>query len=52
MIKDSAKKIFDVVLDWKLDRFARNRCDAESQNLDTDALQKISIGAVMAIMKD
>ena len=24
MIKDSAKKIFDVVLVWKLDRFARN----------------------------
>ena len=28
MIKDSAKKIFDVVLGWKLDRFARNRFDA------------------------
>ena len=28
MIKDSAKKIFDVVLVWKLDRFARNRFDA------------------------
>ena len=28
MIKDSAKKIFDVVLVWKLDRFARNRYDA------------------------
>ena len=27
-IKDSAKKIFDVVLVWKLDRFARNRFDA------------------------
>jgi site-specific DNA recombinase len=27
MIKDSAKKIFDVVLVWKLDRFARNRFD-------------------------
>ena len=25
MIKDSGKKIFDVVLVWKLDRFARNR---------------------------
>ena len=29
MIKDSAKKIFDVVLVWKLDRFARNRFDPE-----------------------
>ena len=28
MIKDSAKKIFDVVLVWKLDRFARNRYDS------------------------
>ena len=28
MIKDSTKKIFDVVLVWKLDRFARNRFDA------------------------
>ena len=28
MIKDSGKKIFDVVLVWKLDRFARNRYDA------------------------
>ena len=28
MIKDSAKKIFDVVLVWKLDRFAWNRFDA------------------------
>ena len=28
MIRDSGKKIFDVVLVWKLDRFARNRFDA------------------------
>ena len=27
MIKDSAKKGFDVVIVWKLDRFARNRFD-------------------------
>ena len=27
MIRDSAKKQFDVVLVWKLDRFARNRFD-------------------------
>ena len=38
MIKDSAKKIFDVVLVWKLDRFARNRFDAESE------LQKVPAG--------
>ena len=28
MIKDSNKKLFDVVLVWKLDRFARNRYDS------------------------
>ena len=28
MIKDSSKKLFDVVLVWKLDRFARNRYDS------------------------
>ena len=28
MIRDSAKKQFDVVLVWKLDRFSRNRFDS------------------------
>ena len=28
MIKDSAKGIFDVIIVWKLDRFARNRYDS------------------------
>ena len=28
MIRDSAKKIFDLVIVWKLDRFARNRYDS------------------------
>ena len=28
MIKDSEKKLFDIVLVWKLDRFARNRYDS------------------------
>ena len=28
MIKDSAKKGFDVIIVWKLDRFARNRYDS------------------------
>ena len=28
MIKDSAKKSFEVVIVWKLDRFSRNRFDA------------------------
>ena len=28
MIKDSAKNVFDVIIVWKLDRFARNRYDS------------------------
>ena len=28
MIKDSDKKLFDIVLVWKFDRFARNRYDS------------------------
>lgn len=28
MIKDSAKDMFDVIIVWKLDRFARNRYDS------------------------
>ena len=28
MIKDSDKKLFDIALVWKLDRFARNRYDS------------------------
>ena len=28
MIQDSGKKLFDLVLVWKLDRFARNRYDS------------------------
>jgi DNA invertase Pin-like site-specific DNA recombinase len=28
MIKDSNKKLFDTVIVWKLDRFARNRYDS------------------------
>ncbi len=28
MIKDSGKRLFDIVIVWKLDRFARNRYDS------------------------
>lgn len=28
MVKDSSKKLFDVIIVWKLDRFARNRYDS------------------------
>ena len=32
MIKDSAKGLFDVIIVWKLDRFARNRYDSAHYN--------------------
>ena len=32
MIKDSERGIFDVIIVWKLDRFARNRYDSAPQN--------------------
>ena len=28
MIKDSSKRLFDMIIVWKLDRFARNRYDS------------------------
>ena len=34
MIKDSAKKGFDVVIVWKLDRFSRNRYDSAKYTTD------------------
>ena len=36
MIKDSAKGLFDVVLVWKLDRFARNRYDSAQKSLEKE----------------
>ena len=40
MIKDSAKKSFDVVIVWKLDRFSRNRYDSAKYRHGYDARQK------------
>ena len=42
MIKDSGKKIFDVVLVWKLDRFARNRYDAVNYKSDKERVRTTS----------
>jgi site-specific DNA recombinase len=33
MIKDSGKKLFDIVLVWKFDRFARNRFDSANYKM-------------------
>ena len=33
MIKDSGKRLFDMIIVWKLDRFARNRYDSAATKL-------------------
>ena len=45
MIKDSAKKGFDVVIVWKLDRFSRNRYDSAKYKA---ALRKYGVKVVSA----
>ncbi len=45
MIKDSAKKTFDVVIVWKLDRFSRNRYDSAKYKA---ALRKNGVKVVSA----
>ena len=45
MMKDSAKQLFDVVLVWKLDRFARNRYDSAHNKA---ILRKNSVKVVSA----
>jgi len=45
MIKDSAKRLFDVVIVWKLDRFARNRYDSAYYKA---ALRKNSVKVISA----
>ncbi len=45
MIKDSNKKLFDVVIVWKLDRFARNRYDSARYKA---ALRKNGVKVVSA----
>lgn len=45
MIKDSGKKLFDVIIVWKLDRFARNRYDSARYKA---ALKKNGVKVVSA----
>ena len=52
MIKDSEKRLFDIVLVWKLDRFARNRYDSAhyEYQLDMIPLQLVLIvGRIIAV---
>ena len=45
MIRDSAKKTFDVVIVWKLDRFSRNRYDSAKYKA---ALKKNDVRVISA----
>jgi len=45
MIKDSGKKLFDMIIVWKLDRFARNRYDSARYKA---ALKKNGVKVVSA----
>ena len=45
MIKDSAKRLFDVIIVWKLDRFARNRFDSAYYK---NALKKNGVRVISA----
>ena len=45
MIKDSSKKLFDMIIVWKLDRFARNRYDSARYKA---ALKKNGVKVVSA----
>ena len=49
MIKDSEKNMFDVVLVWKLDRFARNRYDSAHYN---SILKRNGVKVVSALAKN
>lgn len=48
MIKDSASSTFDIVIVWKLDRFARNRYDSAHYK---SVLQKNGVKVVSATEK-
>ena len=45
MVKDSVKKLFDMVIVWKLDRFARNRYDSAyyKRELKKNGVQLLSV---------
>ncbi|MCH5298089.1 MAG: recombinase family protein, partial [Ruminococcus sp.] len=46
MIKDSEKHVFDVIIVWKLDRFARNHNDSEHYKV---ILKKYNICIILDI---
>lgn len=60
MVKDSGRRLFDMVIVWKLDRFARNRYDSARYKVTlkkngikvVSATEVISDGAEGATMKE
>jgi len=63
MIKDSGKKLFDMIIVWKLDRFARNRYDEGStmsqicdwlneQGVRNTQGQKLNLTSVQHLLKN
>ena len=48
MIKDSNKRLFDMIIVWKLDRFARNRYDSARYK---SLLKKNGVKSLSALIK-
>ena len=44
MIKDSGKKLFDVIIVWKLDRFVRNRAGVDASDMGGNGGTTTEIG--------
>ena len=54
MIKDSGKKLFDTVIVWKLDRFARNRYDSarHKATLKKNGVKVVSATEAIAVISE
>lgn len=52
MIKDSEKRLFDIVLVWKLDRFARNRYDSAHYEYQLERNHVKLVSATEPMYKD
>ena len=52
MVKDSERKLFDIVLVWKLDRFARNRYDSAryKTQLKSQGMKQLMAGGGVALI--
>ena len=50
MIKDSGKKLFDVVLVWKFDRFARNRFGNPSRQENSSSYTQSNVPFTIVLL--